>query len=112
MITDAFTHDNVTLKWTDYTYLFMILNRVKLERAVTFTKYISSVVSLIFLPQGLIWNEMVLPGGHPLSTYAKYSEQLAFFATMIRTTVWAYQGVNNVHFSKHFAYGLNGWSQA
>ena len=50
MITDAFTHDNVTLKWTDYIYLFMILNRVKLERAVTFTKYISSVVSLIFLP--------------------------------------------------------------
>ena len=47
MITDAFTHDNVTLKWTGYNYLFMILNRVKLERAVTFTKYI---VSLIFLP--------------------------------------------------------------
>ena len=32
----------------------MILNRVKLERAVTFIKYIASVVPLIFPPETLI----------------------------------------------------------
>ena len=35
----------------------MILNRVKLGRAVTFIKCLSSVVSLIFLPETLIWNK-------------------------------------------------------
>ena len=34
----------------------MILNRVKLGRAVTFIKYLAGVVSLIFLPETLIWN--------------------------------------------------------
>ena len=36
----------------------MTLNRVKLERAVTFMKYLASVVSLIFLPKTLIWNKI------------------------------------------------------
>ena len=31
----------------------MTLNRVKLGRAITFMKYIASVVSLIFLPKNL-----------------------------------------------------------
>ena len=35
----------------------MTLNHVKLERAVTFMKYLASVVSLIFLPKTLIWNK-------------------------------------------------------
>ena len=35
----------------------MILNRVKLGRAVPFIKYLASVVSLIFLPETLIWNK-------------------------------------------------------
>ena len=34
----------------------MILNRVKLGRVVTFIKYLASIVSLIFLPETLIWN--------------------------------------------------------
>ena len=34
----------------------MILNRLKLGRAVTFIKYLAGVVSLIFLPETLIWN--------------------------------------------------------
>ena len=35
----------------------MTLNRVRLERAVTFLKYQASVVSLIFLTKTLIWNK-------------------------------------------------------
>ena len=36
----------------------MSFNCVKLGRAVTFMKYIDSVVSLIFLPKTLIWNKI------------------------------------------------------
>ena len=36
----------------------MILNHVKLKRAVTFMKYAASVVSLIFLSKPLISNKM------------------------------------------------------
>ena len=36
----------------------MILNRVKLGRAVTFIKYLASVVSLTFQPKTLIWNKV------------------------------------------------------
>ena len=36
----------------------MILNRVKLGFAVTFIKYLASVVSLIFHPKTLIWNKI------------------------------------------------------
>ena len=36
----------------------MTLNCVKLGRAVTFVKYLASVVSLIFLPKALIWNKI------------------------------------------------------
>ena len=36
----------------------MTLNRVKLRRAVTFMKNLASVVSLIFLPETLIWNKI------------------------------------------------------
>ena len=39
----------------------MTLNRVKLGRAVTFMKYLTSIVSLIFLPKMLIWNKMTFP---------------------------------------------------
>ena len=36
----------------------MTLNCIKLGRAVTFMKYLASVVSLIFLPKTLIWNKI------------------------------------------------------
>ena len=36
----------------------MTLNNVKLRRAVTFMKYLTSGVSLIFLPGKLIWNDI------------------------------------------------------
>ena len=36
----------------------MNFNCVKLGRAVTFTKYLASVVSLIFLAKTLIWNKI------------------------------------------------------
>ena len=39
----------------------MTLNRVKLGRAVTFMKYLASVVSLIFLAKTLIWNKINFP---------------------------------------------------
>ena len=38
----------------------MTLNRVKLGRAVTFIKYLASVVSLIFLAL-IIWNKITFP---------------------------------------------------
>ena len=39
----------------------MTLNRVKLWRAVTFMKYLASIVSLIFLAKALIWNKITFP---------------------------------------------------
>ena len=35
----------------------MTLNRVKLWPGVTFMKYFASVISLVFLPETLIWNK-------------------------------------------------------
>ena len=40
----------------------MTLNRVKVGRAVTFVKYLSGVVSLMFLPKTLIWNKNHVSG--------------------------------------------------
>ena len=45
----------------------MILNCVNLERAVTFLKYLASVVSLIFLAKTLIWNEITFPTSNLLN---------------------------------------------
>ena len=39
----------------------MPLNQVKLGRAVTFMKYLGSIVSLIFLPKTLNWNKITFP---------------------------------------------------
>ena len=44
----------------------MILKHVKLGRAVTFMKYLASVVSLTFLPKTLIWNKITLPTSNSL----------------------------------------------
>ena len=43
------------------------LNRVKLGRAVTFMKYLASVVSLIFLPKTLIWNKITFRASNSLN---------------------------------------------
>ena len=45
----------------------MTLNRVKLGRAVTFMKYLASVVSLIFLAKTLIWNKITFPPSNSLN---------------------------------------------
>ena len=45
----------------------MTLNRVKLGRAVTFMKYLASVVSLIFLPKTLIGNKITFPASNLLN---------------------------------------------
>ena len=42
-------------------------NRAKLERAVTFMKYLASVVSLIFLVKTLIWNKTTFPASNLLN---------------------------------------------
>ena len=44
----------------------MILNRVKLGRAVTFIKYLASAVSLIFHPKTLIWNKITFAASNLL----------------------------------------------
>ena len=41
--------------------IYSPLNRVKLGRTVTFMKYLASVVTLIFPPVTLIWNNITLP---------------------------------------------------
>ena len=38
--------------------------------------------------------------GHPLSTYAKFSEKLTFLTPQICTHTCAYQGAGNVNFWK------------
>ena len=45
----------------------MTLNREKLGRAVTFMKYLASIVSLIFLPETLIWNKTIFPASNSLN---------------------------------------------
>ena len=45
----------------------MTLNRVKLGRAVTFMKYLASVVTLIFLSKTLIWNKIMFPASNSLN---------------------------------------------
>ena len=43
------------------------LNRVKLGCAVTFTKYFTSVVSIVILPKSLIWNKTMFPTSNLLN---------------------------------------------
>ena len=45
----------------------MTVNRVKLGCAVTFMKYLASVVSLIFLPKTLNWNKITFPASNLLN---------------------------------------------
>ena len=45
----------------------MTPNRVKLGRAVTFIKYLASVVSLIFLAKTLIWHKITFPESNLLN---------------------------------------------
>ena len=45
----------------------MTLNCVKLACAVTFTKYLAGVVSLIFLAKTLIWNVITFPSSNLLN---------------------------------------------
>ena len=50
----------------------MTVNRVKLGRAVTFMKYLTSVVSLLFLAKTLIWNKITFPPSNMLN----FAEQI------------------------------------
>ena len=45
----------------------MILNRVKLGRAVTFMKYLASVVSLIFVAKTFVWDKITLLASNSLN---------------------------------------------
>ena len=45
----------------------MTLDRIKLGRAVTFMKYLTSVVSLIFLAKTFIWNKITFPASNSLN---------------------------------------------
>ena len=45
----------------------MSLNRVKVGRAVTFMKYLASVVSLIFLAKTFIRNKITFPASNYLN---------------------------------------------
>ena len=56
----------------------MTFNRIKLGRAVTFMKYLDSVVSLIFLPKTLIWNKITFPASNSLN-FAELVENELFY---------------------------------
>ena len=45
----------------------MTLNRVKLGRAITFMKYLASVVSLILLAKTIIWIKITFPSSNLLN---------------------------------------------
>ena len=45
----------------------MTLNRVKLGHAVTFMKYLASVVSLIFLAKTFVWSKITFPASNSLN---------------------------------------------
>ena len=45
----------------------MTLNRVKLGRAITFLKYLVSIVSLILLAKSLIWNKIMFSASNLLN---------------------------------------------
>ena len=49
----------------------MTLNHVKPGRAITFMRYLASVVSLIFLPKTLIWNKTPFPAPN-LMNFAEF----------------------------------------
>ena len=71
----------------------MILNRVKLGRAVTFIKYLASVVSLIFQPKTLIWNKITFAASNLLN-----------FAELIQNELMKsnYKKFTNIPFSIQF----------
>ena len=50
-----------------YLFASWLFNCVKQGRAVTFMKYLTSVVSLIFLPKTLIWNKTTFPASNSLN---------------------------------------------
>ena len=52
--------------------------------------------------------------GHPLTTYAKFSEKTDISNPLIRirTRMCAYQGVRNDTFSENFVYVLSGWPRS
>ena len=75
--------------------LHYTLNRVKLERAVTFMKYLASLATLIFLPKTLIWNKITFPASNSLNfvelvenelmkSISKKFNQYSFFYTIYR----------------------------
>ena len=45
----------------------MSLNCVKLGHAVTFMKYLASIISLIFLAKTLVWNKIKLQISNPIN---------------------------------------------
>ena len=45
---------------------------------------------------------------HAFNTFTKCSQNVTTSDPMIRTRMFAYQGIKNVSFSKKFAYVLNG----
>ena len=73
----------------------MTLIRVKLGRAVTFMKYLASVVSLIFLQKIFSWNKITFPASNllhfaelvenePLKSISKIIYQYFFFYPIYR----------------------------
>ena len=80
----------------------MTLNRVKLRRAVTFMKYLASVVNLIFLVKTLIWNKMTFPASNspnhaelvvnnPMKSIYKKNYEYSFFYPIYHYLIYRFQ---------------------
>ena len=80
----------------------MKLNRIKLRRAVTFMKYLASVVSLIFLAKTLIWNKITFPASNllnlaelvvsePMKNIYQKIYQYSFFCSIYHCLMYRFQ---------------------
>ena len=75
----------------------MILNRVKLGPAVTFMKYLASVVSLIFVAKTFVWDKITLLASNSLNLPLNLPELL-----VNEPTKSIYKKITNIPFSIRF----------
>ena len=69
----------------------MIISHIKLRRTLTFNKYLSNVVSLIFLSKVLHWNKMAFPASNLLKLAGIVANDLKKNISKINTKI-------NIHF--------------
>lgn len=59
-----------------YFPIMIIINRIKLQRAVILIEYIANAFSLLFLPKTLIFKKIVLPASVSLNIFELVGNEL------------------------------------